>query len=248
MAYLGLIEAVLARMQGKARTFVPALPKLPQHGVSGSTSVGGTLTPHTSVNIASFSVPIYHFDPSGRENHDLWPCLTFDIVGVTPRMNGENVFDSRDYKGDYAYEAVEHSKVKITDVDETGALEVRTGPMLYRQRPVMRPYDFLIEIQALADDSVVSALLVEHVYLNVFDPHSDFLRVPMRDGTYRSWDVLFKGFQDLDARRAVRAGSPGAERQYSKTWTYVVEGYLDNTDLAKLVNASRSRKLSTTSL
>lgn len=248
MAYLGVVEAVLARLQGKPKTFVPSLPALPEHSNGGSASVASRLTPKAELNIGSISVPIYHFDPSGRDNRELWPCLTFDIMGITPRVNGEAVYNSQAYKGDYAYEAIEHSKVSITDVDENGEREVRKEPTLYRERPVMRPYDFLIEIQALADDDIVSALLVEHVYANVFDPHDAFLRVPMRDGTYRSWDVIFKGFQDLDMRRAVRAGSPGIERQYAKSWTYVVEGYLDNTDLTELVNAARSRKLSTTSL
>ena len=247
--YLGIVEAILARLQGNPPTFVPPLPMKPEHIVGGTAAVDATLRPSASVSIVSYDIPIFFLDPAGRDMKQVWPCFTFDILAVTPRFNGESHYATSDaYRGDYFYDPVVQSKVTVTDVDDDGNLVTLTQPAMYRARPVMRPYDFLIEIQALADDDVISAFMVEHVYKNVFDPHDSFIRVPMRDGTYRSWDVLYKGFQDLDSRRAVRSGTPGVERQYSKVWTYNVEGYLDNTDMTELVNATRSRKLSIKSL
>lgn len=244
MAYLGIVEAVLARLQGKDKSFVPTLPELPQHIISGSAELDSQLRPHSQVNIARIDVPIYHFDPSGRDTKDIRPCFTFDVMSMVPRYDGF-VFDSKAYQGDYAREKVQHSKTEIADVDAEGETTVLTGTLMEKRRAVMHPYDVLIEIQAIADDDVISALMVEHVYHNVFNPR-DFIRVPMKDGSYRSWDVIFQDFKDLDSRQAVRAGTPGVERSYAKVWTYKIEGFLDNTDRSELVNVVRSRRLTLT--
>jgi hypothetical protein len=44
----------------------------------------------------------------------------------------------------------------------------------------------------------------------------------------------------------VRAGTPGVKREYCKVWTYRVEGYLDNSDMAEFVNMIRSREIAVT--
>jgi len=241
MGYLGVAEAVIARLQGKPKTFVPELPKLPEHIVTGSAELDTQFRPNAHVDIAGVEVPIYFIDPSGRELKSLFPSFTCNVISFKPRFT-EFVFDSKAYKGDYAREYIPHTQVDVEDVDEEGNPETRKGPIMLKQRAVMHPYDVMFEIRALCDDDTLSAFMVEHVYANVFEPR-DFIRVPLRDGTYRSWDVIFQNYSDLDSRQAVRAGVPGIERQYTKVFTYLVEGYLDNTERAELVNAVRSRRL-----
>ena len=239
MAYLGVVQAILGRMRGDDPRGTPVFASHPDNFLAGSAEIAAQLRSDASVNIANVEVPIFYVDPSGHDMESIRPCFTFDILGYTPRNNGESVYDTREYQGDYGYDPVDYAKATVTDYGESdGPL-----PLMYKTRRIMSPFDILIEIQAMADNDTLSALMVEHVYSNVFDPFSDFLRVPMKDGSYRSWDVLFKDFKDLDQRRAVRAGTPGAERQYSKVWTYTIEGYLDNTDTTQLVNLVKSRKL-----
>lgn len=240
MSYLGAVEAVLARLQGKPKAFVPPLPKSPSHYVTGSAAVDGQLRASGSVNIAQIEVPIFFIDDSGSDV-DQVPNFTFRIISITPRYS-EYVYQSESYKGDYAYEPVAHSKSTVTD---TNGETVGTGAMLTRERKVMHPFDFLLELRANSDDEVLASLMTHYIYSEVFEPR-DFLRVPMRDGSYRSWDLLFKDFQDMDRQKATRDGSPGIERLYSKVWTYQIEGYLDNTDTAELVNVVRSRRLTVT--
>lgn len=241
MAYLGVVEAVIARLQGKPKTFVPELPKLPNHAITGSAELESQFRPKAYIGIVKTQVPIYYLDPSGRDVKKLYPCFTFNVIDFTPRYD-EYVFNSKTYNGDYASFSVSPSKADVEDVDENGNPVTLRGDMLMGRRPVMHPYDIMVEIRALCDDDTLSAFMVEHVYANVFEPR-DFLRVPMKDGSQRSWDVLFQSFRDLDSRQAVRAGTPGIERQYQKVWTYKIEGYLDNTDKTVLVNVIKARKI-----
>lgn len=240
MSYLGVAEALIARMEGQPKTFVPALPKKPDHTVVGNAEVATTLRDSAKVCIAQVDIPIFFIDGSGADI-DQVPCFSCNVISVTPRYDNF-VFQSESYKGDYSYEKVGHSKSTIKD---SNGEVIGTDSMLLRERRVMHPFDFLIEIRAEADDDVLMAMMVQHVYANVFEPR-DFIRVPMLDGSYRSWDVLHKDFQSLDRRRAARAGTPGIERLYTKVWTYLIEGYLDNTDTTTLVNAVRSRRINLT--
>ena len=242
MAYLGVIEAVLSRLQGYPRERVPELPQQPDQYLTRWTEVDSGLKKLAETTVVNVQVPIYYLDPSGRELDELLPASTFNMIGVTPRFApGENVFNSKMYAGDTAYEDVAETKETITYTDGVAL----TGAVMRRVRPVQHPFDFLVEIHALADSELMSALLLDHLYGKVFSPR-DFIRVPMKDGSYRSWDMIFRGAQDLDSRRAVRSGSPGTERLYDKVWTYLIEGYLDNTDTTFLMNVTKKRTVSVT--
>jgi hypothetical protein len=240
MAYLGIVEAVKARLQGYARTYIPKLPEAPIQGLHESAGLDSQLRPSTYTAVAQRKVPIFVNDLSGALQRNQWPAISYDITAVEPRFE-EYIFLAEDYKGEHALEMVEHTQETVTDVDAEGNIVEVTGAVQAKRRPLMMPVDMTLEIRAHSDDFNMSAMLVEHIY-RIFSPR-DFLRVPMRDGTYRSWDVIFRDYKDLDAREAVRAGSPGIERSYMKVWTYRIEAYMDNTDRTELVNLVRSRTL-----
>jgi hypothetical protein len=101
--------------------------------------------------------------------------------------------------------------------------------------------DIMVEIRVYANDQVISSLLVDYIY-TTFPPRC-FIRVPQKDGTFRSWDMTFESYHDMDKREAVRSGTPGVQREYAKVFTYKVEGYFDNTDTARIVNVVRSSKI-----
>ena len=243
--YLGVIEAILSRLQGNPRSFVPFLPEHPTRQLSGNIAGMNTdIRAKGTVNLVSRNIPIFFIDPSGRDMSDLWPSFTYDVLAITPRFAaGENNYQSDVYKGDYASTDVSFSQGRAWSANDDDG--VTKGPMLVKTAPQAHPMDIMIEVQALSDDDVLSALMVDYIYRQVFQPR-DFIRVPVRDGSFRSWDMTFKNYQDLDARRTVRAGSPGVERQYAKVWTYVIEGYLDTSDLVQMQATVRQRRFGLT--
>jgi hypothetical protein len=246
MAFLGAIEAVRYRLCGGYRLSVPSLKRMlgewdrmsPSDalGLQAAARVEAHLRRSTKVNISSLEVPVYFFDPTGQHYKLTYPCLTFDIIGTQPRY-AEFVFQSDSYKGDMLQVPVATSKENVTvDGEDLGS-----HPRQARRRQVAHPLNIMIELRSYAKDPLVQSLLESHVY-EQFHPR-DFLRVPTKDGSYRSWDVIFQGSNELDKRDAVRSGSPGVEREYAKAYTFTIEGYFDNTDTSYLVNLVRTRSL-----
>jgi len=191
------------------------------------------------VDLLGRSVPIFFFDQNGQQQEDNFPSFTYEIVDIQPRM-AEYVFPAYTYGGENYNIPVDGSTRTITDSDGT---EV-TRPSLVKTRPVEQGYDFFVELRAYANDPIDSALLVQYLFTRF--PPRHFLRVPMEDGSYRSWDMFQTAFQDLDKREAVREGSNGIMREYCKAVTLRVEGYLDNTNAAVYRNVVQRRVVSTT--
>lgn len=252
MSYLGVLEGVRFRLEGGSRTTTPSLatltgPKVQQQhpsrdvGLQEWATVDAALRRQTDMAVGRIRVPIFWRDGGGQHFKALYPSLTFDIISTQPRFN-EFVYQSKQYRGDMYQNDVETSKSDVYEGDELLGNYAR----MTRKRFVEHPLDVLIEIRAHSKDPIFMALLEEYVY-GQFEPR-DFLRVPMRDGSSRSWDVLFVSSDELDKRGAVRAGTPGVEREYTKAWTYKVEGYFDNTDKTELVNLVQSRTIAVTAL
>lgn len=247
MAYLGTLEAVRARLEGNPPQFVAPLPNIDKDwdhqspdriaGINAPAQIDADLKDSSSTIVGKISVPIYNFDDEGAHSKQNYPSLTFEIMDVVPRYN-EFIFQSDSYQGDVYEIPVTTTGEDLHDVDGT---DLGVSPRMIQQRNVEHPMDIMVEIRAYADDPVISAMLVQYVY-GIFPPRY-FIRVPMKDGSYRSWDMLFFHFKDLDKIETVAAPSPGVQREYLKIWTYRVEGYLDNTDTTEFVNNVRKRKI-----
>ena len=249
MSYLGVLEAVRARLLGNDPKFVPSFPvpevaqKRREEQPLGTVHKKSTIVNaeyNTSdvvpKRIIGFEVPVYEFDVSGRYWAQNYASLTYDVTDFSPRYT-EHVENPAGYGGRDAYcFPVAGTSTTVTDGDGNVLGEASD---LYRQRPVEAPFDITIEVRAYAKDKVQATLLVDYVYTRMGT--RGFLRVPYRDGSYRSWDMIHQDYQDLDKREAVRAGTPGLEREYAKVWTYVIEGYLDNTDSTQLVHRTQQR-------
>lgn len=242
MAFFGSLEAVRARLEGKDKLFVPSLPHVPLNfdldiagsdGDQGWVQVDSFIRRTTEARIGQIVVPVYYFaDRTGQQVKGADTSLAFSITTVEPRMDqGEAVI------GHWS-ETLSAPVADVYDGDELIASQV---PRMAREREIETPVDYMFEIRAYATTAFETAMLIRHVY-RVFPPRT-FLRVPQADGSYVSWHCLYEdgSFRDLDARKAVVQGTE--ERQFTKVWTYKIEGYLDNTDEAVLVNLVRKRNL-----
>lgn len=253
MNYISVLESVRARLAGNSPKYVPPFPNLEhltQRREAERTGPfkGGTtrVVPGAkSQSVAKLvfgnvtqEVPIFEFDTNGKYHTLDHPSLTYNILAVTPRYK-EFVWSDHDYGGADVYqEELLHSKEPVLDVDG----ETIDVPVLMRTRPVEHPFDILVEIRAIASGptEAAAAWLVQYVYERF--PPRGYIRVPQMDGSYRSWDMLYVNFDDRDSRSYTIAD----EREYGKVWTYTVEGYLDNTDLTRLEQRSKSVTINTT--
>ena len=248
MPYLGVLEAVRARLEGNSPNFVPPIPDIASNwdheqpdrieGVNQQAIVDAYLRQDRFAYVGRLKVPIYLFDIEGQQFDTIYPSLTYEILDVVPRYRNF-IFQSSTTQEDVYEIPVETTTQPVIDQDGNF---LGNYPRAIRTRLVEHPLDILFEVRAYANDPIISALLVEYVY-TIFPPRY-YIKVPMKDGSNRSWDVLFENYRDLDKREAVRAGTPGVQREYAKVWTYRVEGYFDNTDTTDIVNVVRKQKLS----
>jgi hypothetical protein len=247
MSFIGTLEAVRHRLEGNPFDSVPSLADVLQSrvggvsrlaGLEGQASAAAALKRTSYSRVAGVEVPVYWAGLEGREFKRVYPSFTYDVVGTNPRMDAGFVFQSPSYQGDNYLVNEPLATESLVDDGET----VGDYPRAARRREVEHPLDVLVELRAYAANPILLAMLEVHVLTRVFLPRH-FLRVPQQDGSYRSWDVLYQDSKDLDQRQAVRAGTPGVEREYGKSWTWKVEGYFDNTDTARLVSLVRERRL-----
>lgn len=226
-----------------------AVPQLPQYPLNIE---NGHLDPGSGGNLGSFGqapvdglkpgeatfgsfkVPVNFFGAEGSDVNTAYPSFSYNVIDVKPRFS-EYIVPTKEYGGENYVIPVGAEET----IDDYGT-EATRAP-LAKTRTLEHGYDFTVEIRVLCKDEILAALLVEHVF-RVLPPRT-FLRVPQKDGTYRSWDVSFLAYQNLDDREAVRAGLPGAEREYSRVLTYVVQGYADETDLFTYINIANRRRV-----
>ena len=247
MAYLGVVEAIRSRLAGNPPEHVPSYPGLPQ------TSDPSTEVPGRDINYAdilreqmreakafingSFSVPIYPYGPEWSGDYpNVYPSLAFDIIGVEPRYDAETVYYSPKYGGEGYVIPVPYSLDEAKDSGGTQGIDSRMA----KTRALEHPFDILVEVKALAKDPVEAAMLISYVYRVL--PPRHFLRVPHKDGSYRSWNLFHTDYADLDQRGAIKTGI-GGEQEYAKAFTYRVMAKIDNTDETELVNFIRARQL-----
>lgn len=251
MSYLGVLEAVRSRLEGRGPYHVPKLPDLPRTlaasaperliGVQKDAVVDAFLRRDVFTEIGAFNVPIHYFDMSGHTYELAYPSFAFEIVDYSPRYE-EYLFDDGAYGAEAYSIPVSGSTATVLDNGE----DIGMYPRMVKKRAIEQPVNILFEVRAYSKDPIQSALMVNYVY-SIFPPRY-FMRVPMQDGSYRSWDAFFENFQDLDRREAVRSAQPGIIREYAKVWTYRVEGYFDNTDTAIFSNLVQKRNINVSGL
>jgi hypothetical protein len=247
MGYLGVLESVRSRLTGKGSKFVPPFPSLEQlqkrttEDIQNAGKRAEAVVPTSPkadplTYVGGIHVPVFNFRADGANLDLIFPSISFDITGYTPRY-AEFVYRSEDYNGDGVYhEPVENSKEEVFDGNgESLGIAAR----MVKIRPIEHPMDITVEVRVHTLNESEASYLVQYIY-NVFPPRY-FIRVPMRDGTYRSWDMLFEDFADLDRQEAVYTGAPGAVIEHTKVFTYRVEGYSDTTDQYAYVNRTRKR-------
>ena len=245
MSVIGTLAAVRARLQGQAPSYIPSYPKIedfeseflqPIDNAAAQADVQSSTKKNWLARLPTRKVPIVYFDVPGMRNNLIYPSLTYEVISYTPRYT-EYAFDSPEYGGEDYIIPITESAETVLDGDE----DLGEYPRIAWRRSLEHPMDITIEIRAYAKDPLESLLLVQYVY-GAFEPRG-YMRVPMHDGSYASWDLMFEDFKDLDKREAVDSGAEGVVREYAKVWTYKLEGYVDNTELAVLENLVRKRTL-----
>lgn len=232
--YFGVSEAVRARLEGKPFEFVPPIDAAPQHE--------HTPNPPTSkaeISFApfpgSFLVDVVEEGPDWIEQNRVYPSLSFNIIDIQPRYENYLVSSPE-------YPAQDHFIPVITtnEAVKDGKYVLRVGARMLRQQPVEEPFNFIVEIGAYAKAEEEAKALIR--YINRRFKLRGYIRVPRLDGSFVSWDMLYREYSDRDA--AIGARSISREKQYKKIWTYVIEGYADTTDQTTIVNVNRYRGLS----
>lgn len=247
MSYLGLLSAVRARLEGKPFKYTPKLQDITvrwdeENGRTtlpiSAAEVLSELRDPCSVSVGARKVPIYFFDIIGHDEEQVYPALTFEIVDLEPRFDEGSILSLPEYGGLQMHrEAISSTSEEVFD----GTTSLGEAPRMRESRALEVPYDFIVELRAYAKDPIFSAFLVAYITQRFLPRH--FIRVPLNNGCYGSWDLMYESFQDLDKREAARSGTPGFEREYAKVWQYRAEGFLDNTDTAVLENLVRSRTI-----
>lgn len=235
MAYLGIVEAIRSRLVGNDPQLVPSLPALSivrSEGPIQEASTPGRLRESTAMLRGQVKVPVFDPDPLGKRHNVVYPSMSFNVISCTPRYE-EAVYYSESYHGDGYQIPLAGSEEDVYD----GDVFLQRAARAYAERPIEHPMDVLFEVVAYAAESLTKALLAEYIY-SVFPPRG-YLRVPMKDGSFRSWDLLFQSAKNIEATK-IPYESLGLEREQKNVWTYKVEAYLDNTDCAQLVQCVRS--------
>lgn len=234
MAYLGVSEAVRARLEGKPFEYVPPLNAVPQREHTPNPPTSKAEIPFV-LSDTTFLVDVIEEGPDWVERSRAYPSLSFNIIDVQPRY-GDSLVSSPAYAVHDHFTPVSTTEEVVKDGKQT----LRSGARMLRQQAVEHPFNFMIEIGAYAKSEQEAIALISYVY-DKFKPRG-FIRVPRLDGTWDSWDMIFREYSDRDAANGRRA--IGYEKEYKKIWTYIIEGYLDTSRQVTLVNTNRYRGLS----
>ena len=242
MAFSAALLAAERRLLGASRQHIPLLPHAPTKPdaeealfAAGRNTVVIPVTTRApgSAPVAGKHVPVLFHDQDGKDWRTVYPSFTFRFTAFAPRL--------RDWKGTHEGYPIHHPTRMIPSTSADDA----KGPMLYARRVPAEPWDMTLELRAYSLDAFESSLMVRHI-LRQFRVR-DFLRVPHNDGTYRAWQVLHAGYEDKDGELV--SLTRGADEQvYYKVITYLLEGYLDSSDLeqigttVKRVDINLSRK------
>lgn len=238
MSYLGVFEALRARLEGAAPSFVPKLPDALASRDMRANVAAENATRNTA-RVGKVRVPVIRRDKGAQEFTEIYPSLTYAVIDFRPNF-GMTVWDTGAYGGDHAWEPLEGSEAEVFDGSVSLGVAARTA----RTRPVEHPFDVQVEVRAYAKDEAELSRLVEYVWRVL--PPRHFLRIPRKDGTFRSCDLIWQEFDGIDPSRAVSGGNAGATREYAAVWTYTVQSFLDTTDQAKLLELVRSVSVETT--
>ncbi len=226
--FLGVLAAIKARLEGKPEDYIPQLAGVARDpgglqardkGLQAPNTVLKQLTEPTKARIrqTKTTVPVRYFANEGFPFAEANPCITYDVIDIEPRKEDRKGRTRRPIRA-----PIPGTETTVrNDFDEV----VGSGSRMAMQRDEMAGFNFTVEIRAYSRENVMSALLTAFIWETF--PERHFIILPFADGSHRSVDMRFLTYKDLDQREAVITGA--ATREYAKSWTYVVEGFLDNT-------------------
>lgn len=237
LALLGLGPRTVAPratdLGGKDRGFTGAAWDAQRGDVAATPKIGVRQVSYKGVKT---DIPVYRFSARGVRNVETWPCLSYELVGAS--------FNPARYiwRADRFRQPVITSRVEIELEDQKGIKgrpasqtprTKKVGPTLLEVRDHPEPFDLMYEVRVWSKD-FGEALMLQRLLLELF-PARGKLDTVQQDGTAKSWELLLQGITNVDDEE------PTAERQTlrasSWVYTYVVETFLDNTEVKTLQRA-----------
>lgn len=239
--YLGVLEGVRWRLEGKDPHGNPTLG--PLAGVTIPTDLAAVrafMERRTEVNVYDIKVPIV---PTGQlgTNVDTYPLFTYDIMAVEPRF-GDGYVTSHASDGEELH--IERYAQSATDITENGVVVAEDSPRMARTKTAAKPFNFTVEVRAYTRDNTLAAFLLSH--LDEVLPARTFLRVPLMDGSVKSWRTERTDSKIVDSKLAEGMGAVGLPAELSHVLTYKVFGFRDNTDTWLMRNLVRTREITIT--
>lgn len=163
-------------------------------------------------------IPVYQFSSRGKRDIELWPCISYEIVGMQ--------FNPKRYvwPGDQFRTPVKSSYVTYTQSDGT----VIEGPSLREHRDHPDPWDFIVEIRTWSKvENSEESMAMQHLILETFPWHGGALSVMQLNGVPTTYEIYGQSINNVDNEEP-ELDNP-LQREYSWVMTYMVEGFLDNT-------------------
>lgn len=165
-------------------------------------------------------IPVIDENIEGVRFTDIWPCVTF-------RQEGFTFNPATYYTGDDLIQRPEPGSPTVTLTNAAGDL-IATGYESYVQRPHPEAFDVSYTITVHAKNRIDRDLISQQILYLL--PARTALEVEYQDGTTHVCDMLLSDSATFDfAANELEVSVSGDEqRYYTRAFSYLIEGYFDN--------------------
>lgn len=165
-------------------------------------------------------IPVYDENLEGRKFADIWPSVTFRQEFFT--------FNSSTYITGDPFVTPEPGAPFYQVANAAGDV-IASGYEAYQERPHPESFDVSYTITAYAKSRVELDLIAQQILYLM--PARTGLEVEYQDGTTHVCDMLLTDTASLDftAGELGMSESPDEQRLFTRAFTYMIEGYFDNT-------------------
>lgn len=188
------------------------------------------------------SVPVWHVQARGRRVVDVYPSISFEMVGFIFAPTRYIWKDDRIRKtgGKQAQVRVEfrdHKGMPGRRSSETKRT-VTYGPAYHESREHPEPYNLIYEVRLWSKDHDS-----DHIYQRMILealPARGFLQTVQQDGTPKTCEMYQQSVNSVDDPEPTAEDSE--RKEFSWVYTYAVETFLDNTEVTEINRTMTERE------
>jgi len=182
---------------------------------------------HISFNGVKTEIPVFRFATRGRRIVETWPSLSFELVNFS--------FAPQRYiwRADQFRDPVSTSFKSYTETTWSGKKMpgvTKEGPTLLSVRDNPEPFDLMFEVRSWSKEAIESYAL-NRVILETF-PARGALKFVQESGEPKVCEMALQSVICMDDDEPTLEDSEKAA--FSWVYTYVVETFLDNTEVVTL--------------